>query len=363
MARIRRRLPLRAAAFPGALLAALMGTAVLATPVAAQQTNPSVPVSGINSVGDVVATRDTLIVDKVVMAIGHVGTQQVTFRFDLDTTQLGAPAGFLADQADPACRALGVAPAATVECTYTREITAGKTEEFSFRHRISPPGPPGQPQVKMAVTVGEGSPMGVTLRADRVKPESDFVVTTAAPAQGHVGDTVNFEWTLTNVGLDAVWDSPGMIKLTAPAGTEFLPLAQITMPEDFGCISRTASKTSMSCWFNVVHPGAANARRVTWPLKIVSATVGEGSINATLSNPNGQHPENDYEDPTPANNTAAIRVSVLASGETGTASPSPDTEGQLPTTGSNTGLIIGIGLAAALGGTLLVLITRRRFAA
>ncbi|MEV0458285.1 LPXTG cell wall anchor domain-containing protein [Catellatospora methionotrophica] len=362
MARIRRRLPLRAAAFPGALLAALMGTAVLATPVAAHQANPSVPVMGIRSIGDVVATRDTLRVDKVVMEIGFVGTQQITFRFDLDTSQVGAPAGFLADQADPACRTLGTAPAATVECAYTRQITAGKDEEFTFGHRIAPPGPPGRPEVEMTVTVGELSQRR-TLVANRVKPESDFVVTTGAPAQGHVGETVEFTWTLTNVGPDAVWDYPGMIKLTAPAGTEFPPLAQITKPEGLGCNDRTASKTNLDCWFVVVKPGAANARRVTWPLKIVSATVGEGRVTATLSNMTGQHPEADYEDPTPADNTAPIRVSVLGTGETGTASPSPGTDGQLPTTGSKTGLIIGIGLAAALGGALLVFATRRRFAA
>lgn len=137
---------MRAAAFPGAVLAALLGTAVLATPVAAEQPNPSVPVSGIGSIGDVIATRDTLIVDKVVVAIGYAGTQQVNFRFDLDTTALGASAGFLADQTDTACRTVGVAPATTVECAYTRQITPGTPEEFSFRHRIAPPGPPGKPQ-------------------------------------------------------------------------------------------------------------------------------------------------------------------------------------------------------------------------
>ncbi|MFD0599305.1 hypothetical protein ACFQZ4_49145 [Catellatospora coxensis] len=86
----------------------------------------------------------------------------------------------------------------------------------------------------MTVSVGELS-MGQTLRPARVKPEADLVVTVAGPARGQVGEVAMFEWTLANVGLDPVWESAGLVKLTAPAGTEFPPLAQIAVPDDLTC--------------------------------------------------------------------------------------------------------------------------------
>ncbi|MFD0599304.1 hypothetical protein ACFQZ4_49140 [Catellatospora coxensis] len=144
MGTLRRRPILRALARPCAVLASLLGTAVLAAPAAADPIGPSVPVMGIKSVGDVVATRDTLSVEDVVLDIGFLGTQQIRFRFDLvNGTQQGDPINFLADQTDPACQTLGSAPATTVECAYTRQVVAGQVEQFSFQHRTSRPGPVG----------------------------------------------------------------------------------------------------------------------------------------------------------------------------------------------------------------------------
>ncbi|WP_203688477.1 LPXTG cell wall anchor domain-containing protein [Catellatospora coxensis] len=320
---------------------------------------------GIKSVGDVVATRDTLSVEDVVLDIGFLGTQQIRFRFDLvNGTQQGDPINFLADQTDPACQTLGSAPATTVECAYTRQVVAGQVEQFSFQHRTSRPGPVGFPSVRMTVSVGELS-MGQTLRPARVKPEADLVVTVAGPARGQVGEVAMFEWTLANVGLDPVWESAGLVKLTAPAGTEFPPLAQIAVPDDLTCNPRSATKTAISCWFLVVEPGAADARRVSWPLKIVSSRVGEGSVVAQLANMTGVQPEGDFADPTPGNNNAVVRVVVAPSGQPNpgdSVSPSPG-DGQLANTGTNTFLVIGIGLVVVLLGAVLVAATRRRMAA
>jgi hypothetical protein len=70
-------------------------------------------------------------------------------------------------------------------------------------------------------------------------------------------------------------------------------------------------QTRRPCWFAVINPGKSNGHKEKWRLKILSGTVGEGRVEALLSNFTGQHPEGDYQDPTPGNNVAAIRVQLL----------------------------------------------------
>ncbi|MFD0599306.1 LPXTG cell wall anchor domain-containing protein [Catellatospora coxensis] len=104
---------------------------------------------------------------------------------------------------------------------------------------------------------------------------------------------------------------------------------------------------------------------MSWPLKIVSSRVGEGSVVAQLANMTGVQPEGDFADPTPGNNNAVVRVVVAPSGQPNpgdSVSPSPG-DGQLANTGTNTFLVIGIGLVVVLLGAVLVAATRRRMAA
>jgi hypothetical protein len=109
---------------------------------AAAQLDPSVPVWGIESIGDVVATRDTLTVSSIVLDIGYVGAQEIKIRYELDEGCCetgGNPARFLAGPPDPACATVGALPTRVVECVYTRDIVLGQRERFSFRHNISRP--------------------------------------------------------------------------------------------------------------------------------------------------------------------------------------------------------------------------------
>ncbi len=277
--------------------------------MAAKQLDPSVPVWSIESVGAVVATRDTFTINDVVLVLGALGTQEIKFRFELDEScceTFGTDARFL-DQPDAACDAVGAVPTRVVECSYTRDVVSGQRERFTFRHRITPPAAFGQPMAWMTVVNGEIS-MRQGLMAQRVAPKSDFVIAVEGPGAGRVGDIVEFTWSVTNVGLDAVWDRSGMFTFAAPAGTEFADSLANTKPDDMVCQTSAILQTLRNCWFPVVRAGQANARKETWRLKILSSQVGEGKVAAQLQNATGRHPEGDFEDPTPANNVAAIRI-------------------------------------------------------
>ncbi len=317
------------------------------------------PVWGIKSVGETVATRDTLSIDKVVLEIGFVGQQEIKFRFEHDDccNMGGSPVRFLGGQADAACTTVGAVPTKTVECVYTRDIPQAQDEEFSFSLPISRPPQIGRPAIRMTVFVADLS-LSSLLIAKRVKPEADLVVTTGGPVQGRVGDVVAFDWTVTNVGLDPVWERSGIVAVTAPAGTEFVDWEAIVADPDIICFAPSATPTFRQCWFAVIEPGAAKAHKQTWKVKILSPEVGEGKVTASLGNSTGAQPEGDYVDPTPADNTAPIRIEVLVAVPSSGGGQLPS---QLPTTGTRTVVEASIGgLALALAGALLILAARRR---
>jgi LPXTG-motif cell wall-anchored protein len=358
------RLPRWAAAFLSSVLAVLAGSIMLAAPAAAL--DPSTPVWGVRSLGEAVATRDTLSINDLVLEIGLVGTQEIKFTFQLEgCCENGTPARFLGGQTDTACRTVGAVPTTTVECVHTRQFPEPRDERFAFSFPISRPAPSGFPSIKMTITIGSGSSTRY-YNAKRVRPEAEFVVTAGAPAQGRVGETVFFEWTLTNVGLDPVWARNGIITLTAPPGTEFTGAEFTDEMPDVICFTQGATPTRRTCYFETTEPGAANAHKMKWPLKIVSEQVGEGRVLAEMFNYYSTHIESDFVDPTPANNAVPIRVQVLP----GSASPSPSASAsvppppsagdQLPTTGSRSGLMLGGGVIVLLAGVLLVLMARRR---
>ena len=298
----------RLAALVGGVLAALLGSAILGAPAAAAS---SIPVWSIKSVSDVIATRDTLLIDEVVLEIGYLGPQEIKFRFELDGRSCCAwesPALFLAGQPDP-CHAVGAVPTRVVECAYTRNVVEGRDESFSFRHKISRPGASESPSLRITVEL-PGSSMSIGRTVQRVKPQADLVVGVDGPAPGPVGGIVNFTWSVANVGLDPVYERSGMITFVAPSGTEFADSLADSPPDDMTCLAG-ASSTRRQCFFRVIDPGKANGRKETWRLRILSGQVADGRFTAALYNATGQHPHYDYEDPTPANNEAAIRISVL----------------------------------------------------
>jgi hypothetical protein len=291
-----------------AVLAAVLGTLILGAPAAAAS---SIPVWSIKSVSEAIATRDTLIIDEVILDIGFLGPQEIKFRFELDGRTCCAwesPALFLAGQPDP-CHAVGTAPTLVVECAYTRTIVEGREESFSFRHKISRPGASESPYVRITIELA-GSSMGIGRTAQRVKPQADLVVGIDGPAPAPVGGIVNFTWSVANVGLDPAYDRSGMLTFVAPSGTEFADSLADSPPDDLTCLAG-ANSTRRQCFFQAINPGKANARKETWRLRILSGQVSDGEFTASLFNATGQHPHYDYEDPTPANNEAAIRITVL----------------------------------------------------
>lgn len=356
MANMRRLMPLRAACLLSAVLVASAGPMIAAPAAGASQ--PGAPTWGIVSMGESTATRDALTIEKMVLSIGFVGKQDITFKFEIENCCDETPPLFIDGQAD-ACKTEGALPARTIECVITREIPESRDEEFSFRFPTSRPGQFGRPAIKATITVAD-LPLNGRIVAKRVKPESDFVVTSGPLPKGSVGETVEFEWSLANVGLDPVYERNGLVTLTAPPGTEFTGKEFTDEMPDISCLTAGATPTTRQCFFRVTEPGQAKAHKQKWPLKIVSEQVGEGKISASMSNVLGFHPEFDYTDPTPANNDAAIRVAAPQETEPVEEPVAQPGGEELPKTGLKTGALVAGGAGALLVGALLMLLVRRR---
>jgi uncharacterized repeat protein (TIGR01451 family) len=166
----------------------------------------------------------------------------------------------------------------------------------------------------------------------------------AAPVSGHVGETVTVKVIVTNAGpADAI---KAKVKVTAPAGTEFVSV-------DPTCVAATAGK-EYACDLGTAPKGMNDSG--DFSLKILSATVADGKAEVSSA----------VADPNVANNTAAIKVTVVPGPAPSTPGATPSTPaggtgGGLPVTGSQAGLIGGLGLGAvAVGGVLMVLARRRR---
>jgi hypothetical protein len=329
----------------------------LTTPARAKE-QPSVPVIGLVSTGTAVASRDSLAIGPVVVDIGMPAqTTQVTFRFQALEAAGGPPLlSFLAEQTDPACHTVGaVTSANVVECAYTRQVDPAVDLDFSFALRTTRPlyhGTGAKPAIRVTINVGTLS-IGTTISADRVKPEADFVVAVKHPIRAHVGGIVDIEWTVTNVGLDPVWGHDSDVILTAPTGTRWvgpgLDLCRATTPS-----------MVYRCGLGVTEPGAGKAHSRTWQLEILSADVGQGLVSARMFNATNLHPDDDFVDPTPENNTAAINVEIVpAPSSSPAASPSP-APGALPTTGSPVVPAIAGGILAVALGLLVRALARRR---
>jgi uncharacterized repeat protein (TIGR01451 family) len=188
-------------------------------------------------------------------------------------------------------------------------------------------------KVKTAQGAGDADPHdNVALFSAYTGSNPADLSVSAAPAQGHVGDTVTVTVTVANAGPSDVLASK--VEVTAPTGTEFTSV-------DAACTAVTAGKT-YTCALGPVAAGRTDSRR--FESKIVSATVTDGKAVVSSA----------VKDKKPDNNTTAIKVTVLTgSGGTGGGSG-------LPITGANVGLIGGLGLGAIAIGAVLLVLTRRR---
>jgi len=150
---------------------------------------------------------------------------------------------------------------------------------------------------------------------------------TAGTASGHVGDTVTVSGTVENHGPA---DSPSItVIITAPTGTEIVDAPHCD-PVAPGRIVKCEAPLAAGDGF---------AEDVKF--KITSSTVGNDGT-AVVSGP--------LADPNLDNNTAAIKITVLPSGE----------PGGLPVTGVKVAVIGAVGLAGVVVGWLLFAATRRR---
>jgi LPXTG-motif cell wall-anchored protein len=336
-----------------AVLISIIGLPGAAHP--APQLEPSVPVWSIISMGEAVASRDTLTIGTVELAMG--GPERAAdFKFIFEPRDVGVPlVSFLDRQSDPACAPKGTAaPFLALECSYSRQITPGKTVDFDFAHRISRPvyhGTGNKPLIKVTIVTDMGT-SSAHVFANRVRPEADFVVTIDGPISGRVGDVVDVKWTVTNVGLDPVWGHDSAIELIAPAGTAWVDVP----PEK--CGPPVVPGTKYRCGLGIVQPGAANAHKQIWHLTILSESVGQGRIAASMFNATGIVPDDDFVDPTPANNVAVALIDVNTPT---TSSPGGgQAGGDLPVTGTSTGLLLAAGAVTVVTGTFVLLISRRR---
>jgi Domain of unknown function DUF11 len=155
----------------------------------------------------------------------------------------------------------------------------------------------------------------------------------AAPVEGHVGDTVPATVTVSNAGPGDALDAK--VKVTAPGGTEITPAGST-------CTATTAGKEYV-CGVGFAPVGGHES--LVFQVKILSAALTDGKAEVSSSS----------EDTKPDNNSTAIKVTIT----TGTGG-SGGGSGSLPITGSRAGLIGGLGLGAIAVGAVLLLLTRRR---
>ena len=154
------------------------------------------------------------------------------------------------------------------------------------------------------------------------------------PAEGAVGETVEVSGVVSN---NSGYFAPNVVYLVvAPTGTRIT-----SMPEN--CQEMVKDRRYV-CSIGDLLPGPDSHAHwdVTIPLKIVAAHVGTDGYLAVAS---------EAQDPDPANNKAAIVVTVTGTGGAG---------GGLPITGARAGLIGGTGGAVLLAGAGVLLLARRR---
>jgi hypothetical protein len=172
------------------------------------------------------------------------------------------------------------------------------------------------------------------------------VAVTAPAVKGEVGQTVELEYEVVNNG-PSDGGGPG-VDITAPTGTVLLP-AEWCYTAGTENEAKAESK-KLHCNFESIFPTVYSGYgrlNPTVRLKIKSTPGTDGTIVAASGGVASKESK-------PANNTAAIVITVDGSGGSGGAG------GGLPVTGPSTGMLAGTGAAIAAAGVAMFVLFRRR---
>ncbi|WP_412541850.1 LPXTG cell wall anchor domain-containing protein [Longispora sp. K20-0274] len=284
---------------------------------------------------------------------GAGAATKAVVRFELDA-RVSSAYQFAADADlnDPRCKhpavPTGLGSEFYLDCEYPVAIAAGGTASLTASHLLALRGGAGDalPTVKVTVTSsGEDSDTKSVVPTWK-KLTADLAVTVdASRLHGNVGDVVDLPWTVTNLGPDVATDGFALI-LIAPPGTEWTGAAAAT------CNPPRVPNTEYRCAsHSKVEVGAAHSVTETWQLKIVSSTIGSGTVQVAISGNPAEYRR--VSDLNPANDIA--RIDPVRPGATPTSGAAP-----LPVTGSSTTALVAGGAAAVLLGVVLTLLIRRR---
>ncbi|WP_144127796.1 hypothetical protein [Catellatospora sichuanensis] len=168
---------------------------------------------------------------------------------------------------------------------------------------------------------------------------------------GRVGDTVKIKVAVSNIGKAS---TRPMFYIKVPSGTSFV--APAVKPGVGSCIDRGGEgpvweytgETELACGFEPeLQPGRTLTRELL--VHIDSATIGNNGFAEVVTTVG--------KDGNPKNDIAKVIIKIgtpPAGGNNG------GNGGGLPVTGTNVGLIAGIGGAVVVAGAVLFLMTRRR---